>query len=366
MLCLTATSAWAQAPRLPAFRPDFTTGLVYDDNVFRRPTGETVDLILRVSPGFELKHESTRLTLGSNYRFDAERFQDHPTLSAVLARQVAGVDLTFRPINRTSFGVRAGYHRTQTAHDLNQTTGISGGRQLASRREFSGDLSYAFRPNRDLTLGYDYGYDAVVDGIGSELQGARARYHERFGGRNDLSLTYRVERREFLPGPQVYTHVGLLGWTHRLTPALSFTAEAGPRWSGDELRPDVTVSLSQRMTGLATLAVTYTHTQGVAVGVGGLVEIDSLASSVALRRGNRWEVILGASGYRNLVLGSNVLVYDVSGSVGRSLGRSVWLVGSATTSLNDSTVTGTTVFSEQIRRNAISLSLRVAPWSAPR
>ena len=120
-LCLTATSAWAQAPRPPAFRPDLSTTLLYDDNVFRRPTGETVDLILRVSPGFELKHDSTRLTLGSHYRFDAERFQDHSTLSTMLARQAGGLDLTVRPFSRLAFtsssGLPADAHRPRLEPD---------------------------------------------------------------------------------------------------------------------------------------------------------------------------------------------------------------------------------------------------------
>lgn len=365
-LCVTASPAWAQAPRPPAFRPDMSVGLVYDDNVFRRAGTPTRDLILRVSPGFELKHDSRRLTVSTHYRFDAERYEDHPSLSTALARQTSGIAFTARPASRVAFTLRAGYQRTQNAQDLNQTTGLVAARQRATRQDASGDLQYAVRPGTGVSVAYDYGLDNIVDGVGSQAHSARVRVSELVGNRTEMSATYRFERRQFRPGPLAITNLALVGVSHRLTSVLSLTFEGGPRQSNGEWRPEVTAALARRLGALGTFALSYTHTEGIAVGVTGLVAVDSVATSVALRRTNRWEVILAGSGFRNVVLGSRVMVYALSGSVGRSLGRSIWLVGSVNTSLNDNSVAGTTVFGERIRRNAVALSLRVAPWSSPR
>jgi hypothetical protein len=362
-LCLSATAAWAQPRRLPVFRPEVSVGLSYEDNVFRRPV-PTSDLILRVSPNLELRRESTKLTLGAHYRLDAERYTENPVLTTAVARQSTGLDLVWRPNSRATFSVAGGYHRTETPQDLNLSTGLSLSRQRASRREVAGSVQYAVHPSTSLTFGFDYGVDEIAAGIGSQVRSGLARFTRRLGARDVLSLTYRYEERQFDPGAPILSHLGLVAWSHRLTSDLSLTLEGGPRQSGGDLAPEIIVSLTRQIGGLTNLAVTYAHTQGIAIGVAGLVAVDSVATSVTIRRSRRWEVIAGGGAYRNVLSGSPVFVYGMNGSIGRALGRSIWLVGNVSRSLSENVSGGVIPLDQEIRQNVVGLSLRVAPWSS--
>jgi len=161
--------AFAQAPRPPAFRPDVTFGIVFDDNVFSRPEPES-DIFMRLTPGFDLVHDSTRLTLRGSLRFDAERYQERPDLNDPVARQNTGLDLTWRPTSRLSLIGRVGYQRTQTPQDLNVTTGLAGGRQEASRVDAALAFEQTLRPRKRVSIGGDWAKDDIALGQDSNLR----------------------------------------------------------------------------------------------------------------------------------------------------------------------------------------------------
>lgn len=358
-------SAWAQAPRPPAFRPDISAGFVFDDNVFRQSRA-VADLVFRVTPGFELKHESTRVTLGTHYRFDAERYNEHASLDTPLARQSTGLDLTLRPVSRTAVHLHGGYERTETAQDLNLSTGLVIGRQRASRREMSADLRYAFRPNRTLAIGYAYSFDVIARGVGNGSNTGRLQWSQRLGARQELSVAYRFEQRDFSPGSPVVSQIAMAGLSNHVSPRLTIGLEGGIRQVADQAKPEVLVTLVRQVGAPASLLFSYMHTQGVAVGVGGLIPVDGVTASFGARRSNRWELTLSGSAFRNVVHATEVMTYDMTVSVGRGLRRGVWLVGTGSASLNSSDVNGAIVSHQEIRRNAVSLQLRVAPWSTSR
>jgi hypothetical protein len=350
------------APRLPVFRPDVTFGFVFDDNVFMRPEPEG-DIFIRLTPGFDVVHDSNRLKLDGSFRFDAERYQERPDLNEAVARQASLLDLIWRPNRRIGFISRVGYRRTQTPQDLNVTTGLTGGRQPASRLDLSLALENAIRPHRLVLVGGDFEYDDVLTltGIDSSLRAVRLRYTEELDPRSQLYFNYRLEQREFVPGPVFVSHVGVAGWSYRLTPDLLLALEGGPRVAEGEWSPEVSVQATKTIGTITTFSAGYAHTQDVAVGVVGLIDVHRLTTAVALRRNEFWELVLSAGAFRNVQPDVDSIAYDFSVAVGRSLTKALWLVVSVNRTFNDLRRDTGEVPQSEIVRNWVMASIRVQP-----
>jgi hypothetical protein len=360
-LALPAVVSAQGPPRLPAFRPDVTFGIVFDDNVFMRPEPEG-DIFIRLTPGFDLVHESPRLHVNGLFRFDAERYQDRTDLNEAVARQQSSLDLTWRPNNRFGLISRAAYDRTQTPLDLNAATGLAGGRQPAWRMDFSLGFENTIRPRRRVTLGGDYSHYDLEVGVDTTLRAVRVRYTEDLSPRSQMYFNYRFEQREFHPGALLLSHVGVGAWSYRLAPPLLLLLEAGPRVSEGQWSPEVNISVTQTINNITTFSAGYAHTQDVAAGVAGLITIDRVTSSLALRRNNRWELIVTGGGFRNVQPGGDTVAYDASVSVGRSLSDALWLVATASRTSNDIRTRGVTVTDSEIVRNWAMVSIRVQPF----
>jgi hypothetical protein len=359
------SAAYAQgAPRLPAFRPDVTFGIVFDDNVFMRPKGsETSDIFMRLTPGFDLVHDSTRLQLNGSFRFDAERYQERPDLNEAVARQATALDLTWRPNRRFAMISRVGYQRTTTPLDLNVATGLTGGRQPASRVDLSLAFENTIRPQRRVTVGGDYSYDDILTdlGIDNSLRAVRVRYTEDLDPRYQLYFNYRLEQREFIPGAVLVSHIGVAGWSYRLTPRLMLVLEGGPRVAEGEWSPEVNVSVTQTIGTITTFSAGYSHTQDAAVGVVGLITVDRLTTSLALRRSDVWELVLSAGAFRNIQPTVDTIAHDLSVAVGRSISDAVWLVVSVNRNYNDLRMR-VPVPDDAVVRNWVMASIRIQPY----
>ena len=349
------------APRLPVFRPDVTFGIVFDDNVFMRTEPEG-DVFMRLTPGFDIVHDSPRLLVNGRFRFDAERYQERSDLNEAVARQESSLDLTWRPNNRFGLISHAAYDRTQTPLDLNAATGLTGGRQPAWRMDFSVGLENTIRPRRRVTLGADYSYYDLELGVDSSLRAVRVRYTEDLSPRAQVYFNYRFEQREFLPGALLVSHVGVGAWSYRLAPPLLLVLEAGPRVSEGAWSPEVNISVAQTINNITTFSAGYAHTQDVAVGVAGLITIDRVTTSLAFRRNEVWELIVSAGAFRNVQPGGDTVAYDLSAAVGRAVSDAFWLVVSANRTSNDIRTRGATVTESEIVRNWVMASIRIQPF----
>jgi hypothetical protein len=364
VVVLPAVASAQGAPRIPAFRPDVTFGIVFDDNVFMRPEGETTsDIFMRLTPGFDVVKETPRLTLNGSFRFDAERYQEQPELNEAVARQATQFDMTWRPNRRFTFMPSVGYQRTQTPQDINVTTGLTGGRQEASSFNLSLAFENTIRPQRRVLVGGEYRYDDVRLGVDNSLRAVRVRYTEELDPRSQLYFNYRLEQREFIPGAVIVSHVGVGGWSYRLTPRLVLVLEGGPRLAEGEWSPEVNISATQTLGTITTFSAGYAHTQDAAVGVLGLITVDRVTTSIAMRRSDRWELILSAGAFRNIQPDADTVAYDLSVSVGRRLAEAFWLVASAVRTFNDLEPRGPVVVPPaEIVRNALMISVRVQPF----
>jgi hypothetical protein len=365
LLLLAPAAAQAQGgPRLPAFRPDVTFGIVFDDNVFMRPAADgNGDVFMRLTPGFDLVHETTRLTLNGSFRFDAERYQERPELNEAVARQATAFDLRWQPNRRNAIISTVGYQRTQTPQDINVTTGITGGRQPAQSVNLSLAFENTIRPQRRVLVGGEYRYDDLELGVDNSLRAVRVRYTEDLDPRYQLYFNYRFEQREFIPGALLVSHVGVVGWSYRVTPRLVLLLEAGPRFTEGDWAADVNVSATQSIGTITTFSAGYAHTQDTAVGVVGLITTDRVTSSLALRRSDRWELVFGAGAFRNIQPDIDTIAYDLSVAVGRSLTDALWLVASYVRTFNDLRPRGIVMVPpSEILRNALMISIRVQPF----
>ena len=355
-------TARAQSPRSPGVQADVAVGVAYDDNVFWRPLA-TPDLIQRVTPSIEMHHETPRLTLSNRYRFDAERYTDHPELTTPFARGDAAIEAAIRSSTRTKLALRAGYQRTQTASELNVTTGLATGRLLGSRGEFSSELTRTAGANGSVIVGYEFGADAVEEGIDNQSHSARLRFTRGVGTRDEVQVAYLGERWAFQPGEPILSHVGSVGWSRRITPLTKLTLEGGPRLTAGLVQPEVKASLSRRVEERTEVALTYSHTRTVAVGLPELIETDSMQASVAYRQPGKWDVVFGGGSFRNVLREGEVLAYQLSGEIARALSGPLWLAATFDASLNDHKVGGIAAFDQRVRRDVVALSLRVSPRS---
>jgi hypothetical protein len=361
VLVLPAAVHAQGGPRLPAFRPEATFGVVFDSNVFMRAIDPAGDVFMRLTPGFDLVHESPQLRVNGTFRFDAERYQERSDLNEAVARNLNAIDVTWRPNTRFGLITRAAYERTQTPLDLNTATGLTGGRMPAWRTDFSVGLENSIRPNRRVTVGADFSYYDLQTGADSSLRTFRVRYAEDLNPRSQLYANYRLEQREFLPGGLFISHVTVGGWSYRLTPTLMLTFEGGPRVVEGTWSPEVNVSATQVVNTITTFSAGYSHTQDVAVGVVGLITVDRVTTSVAMRRSRFWELILSAGAYRNVQNTFDSVAYDLGVSVGRLLTEALWLVGSVNRNYNDMRSRGAAPDS-RIERNWAMISIRFQPY----
>ena len=360
---VSTPAAGQEAPRRPAppFRPEVTFGIVFDDNILSRPQPEG-DIFIRLSPGFEYRRDTRPLVVVASLHFDAERYQDRPDLDTPVARQNTAFDLTWRPGSRFALRSRFGYQRTQTPQDLNITSGLVGGRQEASRIDVSVGLEQTVRPRHRLWVGADFGHDDIKIGIDSTVRSAGVRYLSQVSTRNDLSVQYRLEQREFLPGPLVTSHIATAAWNRLISRAVLIRVEGGIRMADGEIEPEVLISGTRSINGVTSLMLQYAHTQDVAVGVAGLLTIDRVYGTFTVRRDLVWEFVGGGGAFRNVQSGSDTVAYDGLGSVGRALGEAVWLVASVNRTWNSTRFTGTVLPNTDILRNWVMVSLRIAPW----
>jgi hypothetical protein len=282
-------------------------------------------------------------------------------------RQNATADLVARAGTKTTLAFRGGYARTQTPTDLNLTTGLVTVRQLASLWNVGTELVRTTGPRGTVTFGYDYSQNDIADPNATDTLShiGTFRATRRVTVRDEFDASYRAELYIFTPGRATTSHVGTAGWTRHLGRSASLTFAGGPRISGDLIRPEFNVTLDRRFGDRATLSAGYSRSQTVAVGIEGLIEVDAVHAGLVTRRTDVWELNLSGGGFRNVLGTTEVRALDASVEFSRAIRRGVWIAARASGTRNwNDTVGGEQPVNEQVRRNVLLVSLRLAPGSA--
>jgi hypothetical protein len=306
----TAAVGPAFAQGVLEVRPSISASQVYESNLFATRTGRQEDYITRVTPAIEGEYRSPVWTLSGKYSLDAERFSEHSELSAGAARQLAGLHVDYRPASRLTFATSAEYLDTRNPAELNVGTALSFARSRASRLLSRSSIKRHLTPLMAGTLEYTFNSDRL-SGFEASEHSAQLGLTRRLSPRTSVTSRYRLHRLEFSQTTvrsAVVSHALTAGLTHAVTRNVSVTLDAGPRLTGDELRPRVGASIDWRREPIA-LSLAYGHTQGTAIGLVGAVDTQSLHATVIRQFGRSREVRIAPGMFRSALGAFHAEVY---------------------------------------------------------
>lgn len=318
----TAAAGPAFAQGVLEVRPSISAAQVYESNLFATRTGRQEDYITRVTPAIEGEYRLPVWTVSGKYSLDAERFSGHSELSAGAARQLAGLHVDYRPTSRMTFATSAEYLDTGNPAELNVGTALSFARSRASRLLSRSSIKRQLTPLMAGTLEYTFNSDRL-SGFRASEHSAQLGLTRRLSPRISLTSRYRMHQLEFSQTSvrsAVTSHALTAGLTRAVTRNVSVSVDAGPRVTGDELRPQVGASIDWRREPIA-LSLAYGHTQGTAIGLVGAVDTQSLHATVTRHFGRSREVRIAPSMFRSALGAFHAEVYVLGVGLMQHLGN---------------------------------------------
>lgn len=306
--------------------PSAGVGFVIDDNLFSAPQGTTTsDMVMRVTPGLSASRETARTYWFGGYSFEAERYQDHATLTTPLARQSGSMFGRMSSSPATTFSLEAGYESSVLPNELNVTTGLATGRLRAWRWHGGPEIQHATSPRSSITLRYGLTTEGMA---GREIvtHVVEASLAHEGGARTEMRLDPFFRQFTF-DSRGLVTAGALAGLTRRVTPFTRLLLRAGPRLTEGErrLRPEVELTLRRR-SEYTELSVNYTRTATTAIGLQGIVETQRVVASASHHRPALFDVSVSGGAYLNENAGTTARVYRVAGEVTRKLGPGLAIV----------------------------------------
>lgn len=317
-------------------RPQFSTGVTYNDNIFFRSTDPSTllfgpkegDLIVNADPGFSLtlgqnEINTFSLTYGHQHRF----YTDHS--------EVSSGDHTLS----LSGAVTSGKVRASTSHSFSYLTGIQGGVSLIVEQNSRIALSDSLRVNFDITPKSDVYVNAsyrLLDQDESSLFSDSSQWNIAggygFKYSENLRLFSQLSYGISETSPQVGTPLdwdfmgGSIGAEGDFTEKLTGTVQFGYQRRSSDLTgisdgaPTVTAELEQILGDRTMLALSYTRANQVNVDAFDTASVSDVIR-ITLRRalGNRkkWFASVHGNLYKN----------DFTSTGGGSQGRSDTSIG---------------------------------------
>ena len=275
LIALAWCIAWpARGQSRVTFTPSLSLASIYDDNLFTRTIGSG-DAIMQLSPGIEAGFQSPRTSFFGSYLFDMQRSFENPVLDDLDARRHGFVEGHYQRTSKLSFAFVGRYDFTQTAGDLNFTTGILLGRHQALRWEVNPSFTYQIRPRTTFTVLYDKTTERIVGETSAFEHITRATITRQRTPRTSFGFGYSV--RHFINGPETHTsNAVLFGSTYAFTPATMLTFQVGPRLSSrGTLEPEIIASLASRVVRSVGYSVDVWRGESIILGVLGPVEVFS-------------------------------------------------------------------------------------------
>ena len=261
--------------------PSVSVSSLYDDNLFAKTVGSGDQMTL-LTPGLELTYETPTNMLLGEFTLDMQRSLDHPALNNPLARRHAVVDSRFQMSPRFTLGLGGRYDRTDTAGELNYTTGLLLDRRRAERWEAGPSMAFKVNPRLIINANYNWTTETVADSVGADEQVARLGFTHQITERASFGLSSLA--RHFYGAGDRYTSTAALGtWTYQLAPATMFTVQAGPRYTQalDRIVPEIVIALGRKAANIVTYGVDYWRGESIILGVLGPVEVNSATAKIS-------------------------------------------------------------------------------------
>lgn len=273
---LLNSDLWAQY-RVIA-EPSIEIVQVHDDNLFLSAEEPARDVILRVRPALELRFESPRWSAGGTYGFDSERFADHSVLTNSRARQRGSVSVHYRFDPRLTLALDGGYTDTDTPGELNLLTGLAASRVRVRQLNFGPSARYRISPRMSAHASVSSTTQKAAGGPGVRSMFQTLGIEQRMTPRDSFTAGYEQGKYLFdLAGARSRTNTYVLrgGWTHAVNPTTRVMLEAGPRFTGHSLAPELAASLTHDWQ-FSSVTISALQTQTTAIGSVGTVEARSL------------------------------------------------------------------------------------------
>jgi len=333
--------------------PSLTLMQVYDDNLFAQPQAEQSDFILRLSPRLGARYRSRALTARAHYTIDAERYLEHPELSAALARQEAAFEVRGPATRRVDLALAGSWTRTRTPAELNVISGLEAGRAQARRLQAAGEMTVRLGTRTSATFAPALTRDELDGRAATDEAAMGLGLQRRLAAASTSRLDYKWRRFSFDGGAE-HSHVLTAGWTRRLGTASQLDVQAGPRLGSTGLGAEVSLGWRRRLRR-GELALTYLRTQSTALGQPGPLDVDGVAATFSRQVARPLRLAIGPSAFRTAGDGFDALVYRLGLDLALKLTRRLTLLGSHQFSLQrggPGTLAG-----EDVSHNAVLFSI---------
>jgi hypothetical protein len=320
--------AWAQAGwyLIPSFQ--FTEE--FDDNILGKTSGQRSDFISRFSPGLQAGYRSDPLTLLASTSFDAEVFANNPQQNDAMSGKHAGMNLKYLPIKPLTLSLDVGYTETRSLSTLtailtpavpanttpavpanttpdvpaNTTPAVPAntlefGRQRTTVLSASPSVAYQFTPLTSGTSGYSYTQTTLEGGITNTGHQGRLGLSHQFTPLDSGMFDYGLNVFEDSTSSTTTTsHALTLGWNRKLTPQTTVSVQAGPRFSGGTVSPELHGLLAHQFKMFdqrAQATLGYSRSEGFVIGQAGSVSTESVTGTIGFEPLRSLQINLGAS-----------------------------------------------------------------------
>ena len=264
--------AGVSAPALaqPRFQvtPLFSVAQTYDDNILFSAISPEADFITRVTPGLESHYDSPLFTLVSRYAFDAERFADHPALTAIDGHR-ASLEFHYKPTARVELSADGGFTRTRTPGELYAAGGLILARATAERFALHPAAKRQLDRNTVAWVDYSLRDDRLAGGARVLAQDATAWIERHRSARDTITFGYAIQHFAFEPALDSTSHAVTMGWSRSVSRETVFTLRGGPRVTDGRVAPDVSALVESRLRSV-TMSLGYTQTQTSLIGLAGV------------------------------------------------------------------------------------------------
>jgi hypothetical protein len=269
----------AQSQSRVTFVPSVSVSSVFDDNPFATVTG-SADQMTLLTPGIEAGFETPVVNINGLYSFEMQRSIDHTALNNIDARRHGTLAALFRESPKSTLTVDGNYDRTDSAGDLNFSTGLLLGRRRAQRWQVGPSMVYQVTPRTIISGGYTWTNEGIAGTPVENEHVARVGMTRQLSPRSAVNFGYL--ERHFVDGADVRTsHAGLFGWTYAATPSARLTLQAGPRRSArGGIAPEIVAAFARKGTHLVGFGLDYWRGESITLGVIGPVEVNSATAQV--------------------------------------------------------------------------------------
>jgi len=306
-------------------QPFVSLSEVYDSDVFSTPADPRADLVTRITPGLTTTYESPAMTLSSRFLADFERFDRHPELAGLDARQQGTVSLTYRATPRVRVAAGGELLMTHTPQDLNLATSLAAPRARARRHTANASATRRFSPVTSGSLGYTFTGDRVGRSFATDTHGADATVERRVSARTAVRGRYRVQAFGFttpVTHSRVTSHSVSIGVDHAIAPRLRASIDVGPRTTGDVARPELAASVACDCASV-DLALAYTRTQTTVIGLAGAADVESVGMTIGRTFGRSLDVQVAPAFFSSTLAALRAEVYALAINVKRPISSRV-------------------------------------------